>query len=91
MPDQRSVPPQHFRAHGRWPGLASLPARAGVRLEQPCPEASPPESPILLIAGLVALRLAWGLCCVWLERSQRKTTLAVLDKLLAWEHERRQK
>jgi hypothetical protein len=47
------------------------------------------ESPVLIIGAFVALRIAWGLCCAWLERSRRKTTLAVLDKLLAWERERR--
>jgi hypothetical protein len=43
------------------------------------------ESPVLIIGGLVALRLAWGFCCVWLERSRRKTTLAVMNALIAWE------
>jgi hypothetical protein len=35
------------------------------------------DSPVLVIGGLVALRLAWGFCCVWLERSRRKTLLAI--------------
>jgi hypothetical protein len=47
------------------------------------------ESPVLVIGGLVALRLAWGFCCVWLERSRRKTTLAVMNTLIAWERERK--
>jgi hypothetical protein len=47
------------------------------------------ESPVLIIGGLVALRLAWGFCCVWLERSRRKTTLAVMNTLIAWERERK--
>ena len=48
------------------------------------------RDPIHVIGALVALRLAWGFCCVRLQRSRRKTTLAVMDKLLAWERERRQ-
>lgn len=47
------------------------------------------ESPVLVIGALVALRLTWGFCRVWLERSRRKTTLAIMDKLLAWERERK--
>jgi hypothetical protein len=47
------------------------------------------ESPVLVIGGLVALRLAWGFCCVWLERSRRKTILAIMDELLTWERERK--
>lgn len=47
------------------------------------------KDPIHVIGALVALQLAWGFRRVWLERSQRKTTLAVLDKLLASERKRR--
>jgi hypothetical protein len=48
------------------------------------------RDPALVIGTFVALRLAWGFCCVWRERSRRKTTLAIMDRLLAWERERRQ-
>jgi hypothetical protein len=51
------------------------------------------ESPALLIAGLVGLRLARAFGCVWLERSRRKTLVALKQEerktLLAQERERR--
>lgn len=57
------------------------------------PESLASESPVLLIAGLVGLRLAWGLWCVWLERSRRKTLIAIKQEdrktLLALERERK--
>jgi hypothetical protein len=46
------------------------------------------RDPVLVIGAFAALRLAWGFCWCWFERSRRKTMLAVLDKLLAWERER---
>jgi hypothetical protein len=48
------------------------------------------RDPTRIIAAFAVLQLAWGFRRVWLERSQRKTTLAVLDKLLAWDRKRRQ-
>jgi len=58
------------------------------------PEGIASESPVLLIAGLVGLRLTWGLCCVWLERSRRKTLIAIKQEdrktLLALECERKE-
>jgi hypothetical protein len=51
------------------------------------------ESPLLVVMGLVSLRLAWGFTCVWLERSRRKTLLAIRQDdrktLLALERERK--
>jgi hypothetical protein len=50
-------------------------------------------SPLLYVGALVALRLAWGFCCVWLERSRRKTLVALKQEdrntLLALERVRR--
>jgi hypothetical protein len=49
--------------------------------------------PLLYVGALVALRLAWGFCCVWLERSRRKTLVALKQEdrntLLALERVRR--
>lgn len=68
-------------------GTAPLAPSAGGVLEAWMP--GPQDSPVLVIGALAVLRLAWGFCCVWLERSRRKTTLAIMDKLLAWECERK--
>jgi hypothetical protein len=49
------------------------------------------ESPVLLIGVLVAWALrtvAQGFREVWLERSRRKSMLAVMDRLRAWDRER---
>jgi hypothetical protein len=52
-----------------------------------------PKDPLHVIGAFAALRLAWGLCCVWLERSQRKTLIARMQEerktLLALERERK--
>jgi hypothetical protein len=52
-----------------------------------------PESPLLVIGAFVALRMSRGFCCVWLERSRRKTLIAMKQEerkiLLALKRERR--
>jgi hypothetical protein len=53
------------------------------------------RDPVVFVAAPVALRVAWGFCCVWFERSRRKTLVALKQEdrktLLALERQRKKR